>query len=324
MAYLSLFKLFVVVCLVCSINTQQCDQTSDNARFDCYPEPNPTQSQCEARNCCWHPDDQKSDTIEIGVPFCYYSKDFPSYQVVTNQSTDFGQRLRIIKHQKTYMPNDILDLTVDLIYETQQRLRIRIYDSLAKRYEVPLDVPTVQNKANVTDYAVMVQDNPFAIIVKRQSTGMVLFDSSVSPMIYADQFIKFSTRLSSPFVYGLGEHKQPLLLNITSDWQRLTFWSRDVGPQPDTNLYGSIDILVFKKISLMIILFQVSIRFISISNKMPINRLYFMVNSCSIQMRWMLIFNRYQRLPTQRSVVSLICIFSLVQLHKMSSNSIGM
>jgi hypothetical protein len=64
------------------------------------------------------------------------------------------------------------------------------------------------------------------------------YDSSVSPLIFADQFIKFSTKLSSPLVYGLGEHKQPLLINVTTDWKKLTFWTRDINPIPDTNLYG--------------------------------------------------------------------------------------
>ncbi len=64
------------------------------------------------------------------------------------------------------------------------------------------------------------------------------FDSSVAPLIFADQFIKISTRLSSPLLYGLGEHKQPLLLNVTTDWKKLTFWTRDINPLPDTNLYG--------------------------------------------------------------------------------------
>ncbi len=64
------------------------------------------------------------------------------------------------------------------------------------------------------------------------------FDSSTSPLIFADQFIKFSTRLSSPLLYGLGEHKQALLINVTTEWKRLTFWTRDIGPSPNTNLYG--------------------------------------------------------------------------------------
>jgi lysosomal alpha-glucosidase len=64
------------------------------------------------------------------------------------------------------------------------------------------------------------------------------FDSSVAPLIFADQFIKISTRLSSPLLYGLGEHRQPLLLNVTTDWEKLTFWTRDAGTRANTNLYG--------------------------------------------------------------------------------------
>ncbi len=64
------------------------------------------------------------------------------------------------------------------------------------------------------------------------------FNSTISPLIFADQFIKFSTQLSSPFLYGLGEHRQPLLINITDSWQRLTFYTRDFPPIPKINLYG--------------------------------------------------------------------------------------
>ena len=64
------------------------------------------------------------------------------------------------------------------------------------------------------------------------------FDTTVSPLIFADQFIKISTRLSSPFLYGLGEHRQPLLINVTESWKRLTFYTRDFPPMEDTNLYG--------------------------------------------------------------------------------------
>ena len=66
----------------------------------------------------------------------------------------------------------------------------------------------------------------------------VRFDSSVAPLIFADQFIKFSTRLSSPLVYGLGEHREPFLIDVTKKWKRLTFYTRDFPPIVDINLYG--------------------------------------------------------------------------------------
>jgi len=164
-----------IFCFVTYTYGQQCSQPSEVARFDCYPEGNGTIQTCAARKCCW----QVPTTYEIAlgnatVPSCYFPSDFPTYQVTSNQSTDFGQRFRIVKSKTTYMPNDVLDLTVDLIYETAQRLRIKIYDTANKRYEVPLDVPVVEKKADSTDYDISVKSNPFAIIVTRKSTGTVL------------------------------------------------------------------------------------------------------------------------------------------------------
>jgi hypothetical protein len=72
------------------------------------------------------------------------------------------------------MPYDILNLTVDLIYETQQRFRIQIYDSINQRYQVPLQVPVVGKKADMTDYDVVVNSKTFSLVVKRKSTGVTL------------------------------------------------------------------------------------------------------------------------------------------------------
>jgi hypothetical protein len=115
-----------------------------------------------------------SDSRNVTVPSCYYPSDFPTYEVTSNETTDFGQRIQIVKSQTTYMPNDILNLTVDLIYETQQRFRIKIYDPLNNRYEVPLQVPMVEKKADMTDYEVVVRSKPFSLLVTRKSTGATL------------------------------------------------------------------------------------------------------------------------------------------------------
>ncbi len=87
--------------------------------------------------------------------------------MTSNETTKFGQRIQIVKSQTTYMPQDILNWTVDHIYETQQRFRIRIYDPLYKRYEVPLQEPMAEKKVDMPDYEVNVNQNPFAILVNR-------------------------------------------------------------------------------------------------------------------------------------------------------------
>ncbi|CAF0855937.1 unnamed protein product, partial [Adineta ricciae] len=236
MKFYSVYKWTIVFLLICFTSAQQCDQPEKNARFNCHPESSPSSEKCLARRCCWQP--MNSTLSDENVPSCYYPRDFPTYRVISSEPTSFGQRLIIMKQQSTYMPNEILNLTVDLFYETTQRFRLRIYDSTSKRYEVPLQVPVVQTKVNVTDYDVSITQMPFAILVKRRSTGVIIFDSSVSPLIYADQFIRFSSVLSSSYLYGLGEHRQALLINVTNQWKTLPFWTRDTPPVENNNLYG--------------------------------------------------------------------------------------
>jgi hypothetical protein len=119
----------VLYCVTYYICAQQYEQSMDLARFDCHPDDGASQERCEARKRCWRLPIQQVNLTEkyrtsfqdIDVPLCYYPSDFPAYSILSNETTDFGQRIRIVKSQITFMLNDILDLTVDLIYETQQR-----------------------------------------------------------------------------------------------------------------------------------------------------------------------------------------------------------
>ncbi len=177
MAYSSLMTCLIILFFMSYINAQQCNQSSTAARFNCYPEDNPTEQNCTARQCCWQPLLQQSNLSafhDLDVPPCYYPSDFPTYEVTSNEPTDFGQRIQLYKSQATYLKYNINNLTVDLIYETPQRFRIKIYDSYFQRYEVPLQVPKVEKKADPTDYEVQVVSKPFAIIVIRKSTNETL------------------------------------------------------------------------------------------------------------------------------------------------------
>lgn len=60
------------------------------------------------------------------------------------------------------------------------------------------------------------------------------FDSSnLRNMIFADQFLQISTKLPSKYIYGLGEHRNNLLLNI--NWQQFTMFNRDGAPSENVN-----------------------------------------------------------------------------------------
>ena len=92
----------------------------------------------------------------------------------------------------TFRPNEILNLTVDLYFESDQILRVKIYDKNNARYEVPLNVNGGKFKKSInSDYYVSISNVPFAIKVFRKSTGNIMFVCLISilMLIYLDLFI---------------------------------------------------------------------------------------------------------------------------------------
>nr|XP_057925995.1 lysosomal alpha-glucosidase isoform X1 [Doryrhamphus excisus] len=213
---------------------ETCGRIPEVWRFDCYPEKGAvvTREMCEARNCCFIPS-SPSD----GIPWCYYPLEFPSYTLRLVNDTDLGQKGTLVKEVKTYYPADIMTLELESRYESDTRLRVRITDPSSSRYEVPISVPIVTKKAESPVYTVELSKEPFGLIVRRSATGTVLLNTTVAPLLYADQFLQFSTALPSNFIYGLGEHRSSFLHDI--QWNTLTMWARDVPPMEKTNLYGA-------------------------------------------------------------------------------------
>lgn len=87
-------------------------------------------------------------------------------------------------------------------------------------------------------------ENPFSFKVTRKSNQEVLFDTSDSPIVFEEQYLRLRTSLpTDPNIYGLGEHSDSFRLN-TTDYTR-TLWSRDAyGIPSGTNLYGNHPIYI--------------------------------------------------------------------------------
>jgi hypothetical protein len=198
----TLFIVCLVLVLRSSCQAQQCDQTLDVARFDCYPDNGATEEKCLARHCCWHEPTESIDIQskhstmirDVNVPYCYYPKDFPAYEIQSSDETDFGQRIRLNKSKSAFMPDDLSTLIVDLIYESEQRFRLRIYDPVRQRYEVPLPVPTIEKKVNRTDYDVKITDKPFSILVQRKSTGAIMSVERTTSLTMTNAIDRFFSR----------------------------------------------------------------------------------------------------------------------------------
>jgi alpha-glucosidase (family GH31 glycosyl hydrolase) len=134
---------------------------------------------------------------------------------------------------------DIDNLSIDVTFETTDRLRFKITDKNSARYEVPIPVGSSPGPVDpaTTSYSVSYTTAPFGLSVTRKSTDEVLLNTTRGGFIFADQFLQISTKLASKNLFGLGEHVSDFLLN--SSYHLLPLFSRDQGtPIGYTNLYG--------------------------------------------------------------------------------------
>ncbi|NXE37801.1 LYAG glucosidase, partial [Ptilorrhoa leucosticta] len=216
----------------------KCLLVPESHRFDCYPERRVvvTQELCESRGCCFIQSPPPAEG-KRGVPWCFYPPDFPSYSLESLNHTALGMVGLLVRREKAYYPRDIEKLRLDVEFETDTRLHIKITDAANPRYEVPLDVPRVMKRAENPIYSLNFSWDPFGVLLQRKATGTVLLNTTVAPLIFADQFLQISTSLPSKFLYGLGEHRGSLLHSL--DWNTLTLWARDVSPTESFNLYGA-------------------------------------------------------------------------------------
>ncbi|KAK7820953.1 hypothetical protein U0070_026011, partial [Myodes glareolus] len=109
-----------------------------------------------------------------------------------------------------------------------------------RRYEVPhqfvQDVPGIS--ADNALYDVQVTRDPFSIKVIRKSNNRVLFDTSIGPLVYSNQYLQISTKLPSEYIYGFGEHIHKRFRHDLY-WKTWPIFTRDELPGDNNhNLYG--------------------------------------------------------------------------------------
>eukprot|EP01083_Nonionella_stella_P273802 929074_1 len=163
--------------------------------------------------------------------------DVPQYNVESTKDLPFGKRLKLSLTRG--LDVDIRELLVSVIYETNERIRVRITDAKRSRFEVPEDVlpfPRVDPKA-ATDrqYEFKFDAEPFSFKIVRKLDNSPIFDSAGHPLQFRDQWLSVTTGLPlDAHVYGLGERVHPLRLRK----QTFTLWAADNLTPDDQNLYG--------------------------------------------------------------------------------------
>lgn len=82
---------------------------------------------------------------------------------------------------------------------------------------------------------------------------------NMQTLIYADQLIQFTTKLSSDKIFGLGEHRSPFLLS--THWTKFTLWNHDNIPLEDVSLLKNIKTYVLYFFLLFRRIYMVHIHF---------------------------------------------------------------
>ncbi|KAG7470360.1 lysosomal alpha-glucosidase [Solea senegalensis] len=188
------------------------------SRFDCARDRVLSKRQCEERGCCYAP-----LANSVGPPWCFYPSLYPGYKLGPLTPSKRGLAATLTRAKPSYLPRDISTLRLEIIEETTGCLHLI-------RYEVKLAADDPKSRADNSDvlYTTEYQSDPFGFIVRRKSNGRTIINTTVGPLLFADQYLQLSTTLASSLVSGLGEHYTCLLLDL--NWTSLTLWNRDMAP----------------------------------------------------------------------------------------------
>nr|XP_058944408.1 maltase-glucoamylase-like [Pocillopora verrucosa] len=226
----------MLLCLIVAVGLSSvfAQHVLDTDKIDCYPEIG-NQTLCEARGCTWEESQSK------GVPWCFFPKSYLGGYKIDGEvrETQLGYRATLNRHSNTTIYGDDIDeIVLDVEFQTDDRVRFKLYDAKKKRYEVPVPMPIATSKASNAKYTVEFEKDPFSLKILRKDNDVVIWDSSVGVFIFEDQYIQISNQPPSLFVYGFGEQEHKSFKHNLSAWEVLPIFTRDQFPFGGGNLYG--------------------------------------------------------------------------------------
>ncbi|CAL8083188.1 unnamed protein product [Orchesella dallaii] len=220
----------VILALCAAAYAQQCVPVPD--RVDCHPDPDASEENCLARGCQWCTGDE-------GTPWCHVPANYGYKMVGTPEETPNGYRVTLSRSTNaSYFGNDAETLTATFEVQSDYRLRIKITDG-TDRFEVPLKInPPASEPASPLFSIEFTNDPVFSFKVIRQSTGTVVFDTSLGGLTFSDQFIQLGIKIPSTNAYGIGENEQPSYRHDFSKFTPVPLFARDQSPTGYKNSYG--------------------------------------------------------------------------------------
>lgn len=189
-------------------------------------------------------------TPTIYDPEAPNSQDCPGYKASNVQSSKggFSADLTIAGANCQAYGNDIHALTLNVNYQTADRLNVRIYPKYldaanTTRFILPAewilapgsDGGTTEDNSHL---ALTWTNNPtFQFKITRTKTGEELFSTYGHVLVYEDQYLELVTNMVDDYnVYGLAENVHDFHLGNN---HTQTFWAVDAGNTIDGNVYST-------------------------------------------------------------------------------------
>ncbi|GAO15602.1 uncharacterized protein UV8b_04775 [Ustilaginoidea virens] len=168
----------------------------------------------------------------------------PGYKASNVKTSAHGltARLSLAGEACNVYGEDLKNLILEVTYESDNRLHVKIQDEENQVYQVPEAVfprPTGKSSPSSSKLQFHYTASPFSFKVSRRHSHEVLFDTSAASLVFESQYLRLRTKLpKDPYLYGLGEHSDPLRLNTTKYIR--TMWNQDSFALPEgANLYGT-------------------------------------------------------------------------------------
>ncbi|PVD23121.1 hypothetical protein C0Q70_16384 [Pomacea canaliculata] len=132
-------------------------------------------------------------------------------------SNHLGQNIRLSRIAPGPFGNDLENVIFSAEEHGDDVFRFTFTTEDGSRYKVPKVLSLPNQRASQPKYKFEVTStDPFAFRIIRNSTGTVIFDTSVGGLVLEDQFLQLSTRLPTSNIYGIGE-------NVHSTFKRTYF-----------------------------------------------------------------------------------------------------
>ncbi|KAH8672330.1 family 31 glycoside hydrolase [Ilyonectria robusta] len=178
-----------------------------------------------------------------------YVKDLskcPGYKATKHWKTRSGfyADLSLAGEACNVFGTDLPNLKLEVEYQTEDRLHVKILDTNNTVYQVPDSVfprPGFGQWSSPKDSNLKFgfTADPFSFTVSRSDTGEVLFDTTGNKLVFESQYVYLKTHLpQSPHLYGLGEHSDSFMLN-TTNYTRTIYTRDSYGTPQGQNLYSA-------------------------------------------------------------------------------------